>query len=186
MKFIRTVSIFFFSLWLAPALFGCPCGCGSVFSLSMYPGEQWKFRVASSRQYFEKYVQADGSVGEDLSSPRYTDTLQLSVAKAWTDKISTFVSLPVERNWHEEYGSHMGMSDPSLGVRWLVNPYDMSIAYLPQVTLHVAYKHPVAKTLDDQSSTRTHELNVHSNGWQEILPGADLSFYWGTWIITFS
>ncbi len=169
------------ALVLTAMLHACPCGCGSVFPLSLYPGETWKYRVGLSRQFFQDYVDADGHVGKDETSPQLTDTLQLSTAVALRDNLSAFISLPIERNAHADARSHGGISDPSIGARWVVNPYQAAQAYVPQVGLHATYKQKVANSLDDDSEPEMPYLGIHSNGWNEFISGADLLFHWQAW-----
>ena len=174
----------FFAWVLTAVLQACPCGCGSVFPLSLYPGETWKYRIGLSRQFFQDYVHADGTVGQDISSPATTDTVQLSVARALRENLSVFMSLPIERNSHPDARSHGGISDPSIGVRWTLNPYQAAQVYRPQVALHMAYKQKIANSLDDASEAEVPYLGVHSNGWNEIIPGVDLLFHWNAWSLS--
>jgi hypothetical protein len=160
--------------------FGCPCGCGSTFPLSLYPGETWKYRVGLSRQFFQGYVHVDGSVGTDTASPQLTDMVQASIARGIGSHVSIFASLPVGRNYRPGSGSNIGLSDPSMGVRWIANPYALHHPYLPQASLQLTYKQKMGRSMLDLSEATDTDVPIHSNGWNEFLPEVDLLFHIGT------
>ena len=157
----------------------CPCGCGAVGPLLLGSGESWKFQVQISRDANRAFVMQNGRVGEE-DRPDFTDNLRLGVASVVADGLSLSLQVPFHRNSHRDGGDDYSPGDPSMGGRYTVFTPDFGDFYLPQVQVHGAYKHAVAKGIIEKPR-KPHSLDIHGNGVSELATGADFWFSKGPW-----
>lgn len=171
-----------FWLWvgISANLLACPCGCGSVGQLTLFPGETWKWQIQANRDFLGRSFEPSGKVGID-DGPSFSDSIQWSVARALSDDISLSLSVPFERNSHAGGQNDANFSDPSIGVLMTVLRHNFASPQFPQLDLGLSYKHPFGKNTE-QGIASSHLVDIHSNGWAEWATSANFTWDFFDWV----
>jgi hypothetical protein len=152
----------------------CPCGCGAINPQVLEPGEKWKYAVGVTNDSNFEVVKKNGELGRD-GGPETVKTMTFAVARAVDDSLSTTVSLLAHQNTHSEEESDYSTGDPSVSVRWTALPQTFARPWSPKIQLFSTYKQSFARSAND-GSERTHQMDIHGNGFSEFVPGVDIWF----------
>lgn len=166
-------SVFILFLFIEKG-YGCPCGCGAVNPQVMYPGESFKLALSLNRDSSFKTINSDGDISSEYG-PDVRDTFTIAAAKAFTNTLSSTISIPIQTNRRKNQGSTTGLSDPTISMRWTALPQSFTNPYIPQVQVFTSYKHSFARSMSE--SRQEYFMDVFGNGYSEMVPGIDL--WWG-------
>ncbi len=167
--------LFLFTSFLSSQLNACPCGCGSISMLSLYPSETWKVQASLTRDLYQGYTDQDGHKSLDLS-PEVRDSLSIAVARRLAERLSLVLKVASQRNFHKDFGGHFGWEDPSLGLRFTVIQQNFIDVWMPQIDMTFLYKHPVGTSIDDSPDLSFHGIQIHGNGFKEYGPGVEITW----------
>ena len=153
-------------------LIACPCGCGAQGPLVMSPGESYKFLVGMSRMLTRNRVDSEGRLGLD-DGPEGTDKMLFGFAQSLTDHLSLSGQGSVERNFHQESGDDIALSDPSFGIRYTLPLPAISSRVMSSSQIYGFYKPSLSKGLLEDAD-KEHQLDIHGNSLSEFGPGLDV------------
>lgn len=173
MLFWLKLLVLVLSMAAAQAL-ACACGCGAVNPVVLDPGQKAKVSLALRHNRDYTTVTDKGRAGPD-GGPATRTVMDLAAAAAVTDNLSIGLSLPLQENRHGDR-SDRSPGDPAVGMRWGVYRGHFAKPWLPRTDLHLTWKQAMARSWHD-GARRRNDLDLHSNGYDEVLPGVDL--WWG-------
>lgn len=163
-----------FLLLSSGKLLACPCGCGAINAQVMAPGESWKYALGLSNDSGFKTVKSDGELGAD-TGPKTKNTLSFAIARSLNQSLSTTLTLQLHQNRHPNENSDYAVGDPSFSLRYTALRQSFVNPFIPQIQLFSTYKHPVAKSNRGEVD-REYQMDVHGNGFAEMVGGVDLGF----------
>lgn len=116
--------------------YGCPCGCGSVSTETLFPSDTAKislgYLTTNDRRRYDIQGNETESIDAEESELKFNGTLRL------TDEASVGVGLATA---FIEIGgeTRQVLLEPVVYGNYTVNQYDFTIPYLPSLTLTLSY-----------------------------------------------
>ncbi len=148
--------------------YGCPCGCGSISTGTLEPGQTAKVITSMGTEFGIKTITTTGKEIDDYlydRSRRADVALAYALAPHWTLNFGT----GAYQNMKESRHSRIMPGDAQASLGYTLLQEDFTQPWLPRVDGFLSYKMPLAKSFQDaeKDPSPASFLEVGGNGLRE-------------------